>query len=104
EGPPTGGSGLSTTQQGGSVMTKTILAKKAGLDSKVAITPAQFYLSPHLAAYPPRRVHRAVPFRRSWRDDSSQARDRRPYERTGLPASGRTRTSAGRLPQCFPRD
>src|SRR5262249_36575587 len=42
-------------------MTKTILAKKKGLDSKVAITPAQFYLFPHRAAYPPGRVHRAVP-------------------------------------------
>ena len=42
-------------------MTKTILAKKAGLDSKVAITPAQFYSFPDVAAYPPGRVHRAVP-------------------------------------------
>jgi hypothetical protein len=29
--------------------------------------------------------------------------DCRPYERTGLPASSRTRTSAGRLSQCLPR-
>jgi ATP-dependent DNA ligase len=27
----------------------------------VATTVAQFYLSPHVAAYPPGRVHRAVP-------------------------------------------
>ena len=28
---------------------------------KVAFTPAQFYLFLHVAAYPPGRVHRAVP-------------------------------------------
>ena len=41
--------------------------------------------------------------RKIGRDDSSQARDHRPRERTGLPASGRTRTSARRLSQRFPR-
>ena len=35
-----------------------------------------------------------------WASDSSQARDRRPYERTGLPASGRTRTSDFSHPPC----
>jgi len=41
--------------------------------------------------------------RRIGQDDSSQARDHRPYKRTGLPASGRTHISAGRLSQRFPR-
>jgi bifunctional non-homologous end joining protein LigD len=36
-------------------------------------------------------------------DWASQARDHRPRERTGLPASGRTRGSAGGLSRCFPR-
>jgi hypothetical protein len=36
-------------------------------------------------------------------DESSQARDHRSFERTRLPASGRTRASARRLPQCFSR-
>jgi len=31
----------------GRVMADTIVAKKAGPDSKVAITPAHFYLFPH---------------------------------------------------------
>src|SRR5437660_12934524 len=40
-------SGLAITQFAGRVMADTIVAKKAGPDSKVAITPAHFYLFPH---------------------------------------------------------
>ena len=37
-------------------------SKKARLEiGKVAITVAQLYLRPHVAAYPPGRIHRAVP-------------------------------------------
>jgi bifunctional non-homologous end joining protein LigD len=42
------------------VMTKTVLAKKRA-SGEVAIAVAPFYLSPHVAAYLPCRLHRAVP-------------------------------------------
>src|SRR5262249_42103392 len=48
-------------------------------------------------------VWRRPAVRRIGRDDSSQARDHRPRERTGLPASGRTRSSTGRLSQYLSR-
>src|SRR6516165_12110813 len=52
-------SGLAITQFAGRVMADTIVAKKAGPDTKVAIAPAQFFSFPHVAAYRPGRVHRA---------------------------------------------